>query len=238
MGYPCCLLPVACCLFPFPFPLMSPVVFCDFDGTITLEDTFISTVERFAPEAASRVLPQIYDLSLSLQEGVHQMLEAIPAACYPDILQLAATYTIRPGFVELLDFLDEQNVPLVVVSGGIQGVVEAVLGELRQRLRGIHAVQLHCQGTYCSPYSEFEGEGEMVNKLAVIEHYLEHDGEPDWILIGDSVTDLNAALVAPRVFARDRLCRYLTQRGVSYEPFETFTQVRDRLSQLWTPSHR
>ncbi|MFO8039764.1 MAG: HAD-IB family phosphatase [Sodalinema sp.] len=209
---------------------MSPIIFCDFDGTITLEDTFISTVERFAPDVARRVLPQIYDLSLSLQEGVHQMLEAIPSADYPEILKLAATYQIRPGFVELLDFLDERDVPLVVVSGGIQGVVEAVLGELRQRVQGIHAVQLQTHGTYCSPDSEFEGAGEMVNKLAVIEHY----GEPDWILIGDSVTDLKAALAAPRVFARDRLCGYLTQRGVTYEPFETFTQVRDRLAQLWT----
>ncbi|NMG56956.1 2-hydroxy-3-keto-5-methylthiopentenyl-1-phosphate phosphatase [Geitlerinema sp. P-1104] len=209
---------------------MSPIVFCDFDGTITLEDTFVSTVERFAPEVASRVLPQIYDLRLSLQEGVHQMLEAIPSACYPDIIKLAATYQIRPGFVELLDFLDERNVPLVVVSGGIQAVVEGVLGELGQRVQAIHAVQLQTQGTYCSPYSAFEGEGEMVNKLAVVEHY----GEPDWILIGDSITDLKAALAAPRVFARDRLCRYLSERGVSYEPFETFTQVRDRLSQVWT----
>ncbi|WP_159790848.1 HAD-IB family phosphatase [Sodalinema gerasimenkoae] len=208
---------------------MSPIIFCDFDGTITLEDTFVSTVERFAPEAASRILPQIYSLSLSLQEGVHQMLEAIPSACYPEIIKLAHTYEIRPGFVELLDFLDEHHVPLVVVSGGVQGVVEGVLGDLSQRVRGIHAVKLQTHGTYCFPYSDFEGEGEMVNKLAVIEHY----GEPDWILIGDSVTDLKAALAAPRVFARDRLCRYLAERGVTYDSFETFTQVRDRLSQVW-----
>mgnify|MGYP005852321941 CR=1 FL=1 len=158
------------------------------------------------------------------------MLEAIPSACYPEIVKLATTYDIRPGFVELLDFLDERHVPLVVVSGGIHGVVKGVLGDLTQRVQGIHAVKLQTHGTYCSPYSEFEGEGEMVNKLAVIEHY----GEPDWILIGDSVTDLKAALAAPRVFARDRLCRYLTERSVTYDPFETFTQVRDRLSQLWT----
>ncbi|USR91121.1 HAD-IB family phosphatase [Phormidium yuhuli AB48] len=211
---------------------MSPIIFCDFDGTITLEDTFVSTVERFAPDVASRVLPQIYDLRLSLQEGVHQMLEAIPSACYPELLNLAATYEIRPGFVELLDFLDECNVPLVVVSGGIEAIVEGVLGELSQRVQGIHAVKLDTQGTYCSPYSEFEGEGEMLNKLAVIQHY----GEPDWILIGDSVTDLKAALAAPRVFARDRLCQYLAKCGVPYEPFETFIQVRDRLSQVWKES--
>jgi 2-hydroxy-3-keto-5-methylthiopentenyl-1-phosphate phosphatase len=50
------------------------------------------------------------------------------------------------------------------------------------------------------------------------------------------VTDLNMALSCPLVFARDRLAGYLDERGVAYEPYEDFHEVRNRLAQSWATS--
>jgi 2-hydroxy-3-keto-5-methylthiopentenyl-1-phosphate phosphatase len=155
------------------------------------------------------------------------------------MLELARSQPLRSGLRDLIEFLDGQGVEFVVVSGGIRGMVEAALGDLADRVVGIHAMDVDTTGEYLAVRSEFEGEVELVDKLKVVSRYL---GTPlpaggftneNWIAIGDSVTDLNMALAAPTVFARSRLKTYLDDRGKVYTPYESFFEVRDRLAQLW-----
>lgn len=215
------------------------IVFCDFDGTIACNDVLVLACETFAPEVTAQVMPQLYNLELSLRVGVRQLVEAIPSDRYGAMLELARSQPLRSGLRDLIEFLDGQGVEFVVVSGGIRGMVEAALGDLADRVVGIHAMDVDTTGEYLAVRSEFEGEVELVDKLKVVSRYL---GTPlpaggftneNWIAIGDSVTDLNMALAAPTVFARSRLKTYLDDRGKVYTPYESFFEVRDRLAQLW-----
>jgi 2-hydroxy-3-keto-5-methylthiopentenyl-1-phosphate phosphatase len=52
------------------------------------------------------------------------------------------------------------------------------------------------------------------------------------IAIGDSVTDINMALQADIVFARDRLQTYLDAEGKTYLPWSDFFEIRDRLTAI------
>jgi 2-hydroxy-3-keto-5-methylthiopentenyl-1-phosphate phosphatase len=102
------------------------IVFCDFDGTITVEESFVAVLKKFAPELSAQLLPQMYTRQITLREGVRKILESIPSSRYPKILDFTQPQPIRPGFVELLDFLEAEKVPLVIVSGGLRGMVEVV----------------------------------------------------------------------------------------------------------------
>ena len=99
---------------------MRRIVFCDFDGTITAVETFVAMFKEFAPDVSAQLLPQMYTCQLTLRQGVRQILESIPSHRYPDILEFTRSQPTRPGFIELLDFLETHQVPLVVVSGGLQ----------------------------------------------------------------------------------------------------------------------
>jgi 2-hydroxy-3-keto-5-methylthiopentenyl-1-phosphate phosphatase len=234
---------------------MPPIVFCDFDGTITAVETFVAMFKEFAPEVSAQLLPQMYAQQVTLRQGVRQILESIPSAWYGEILEFTRSQPTRPGFVELLDFLDLHHVPLVVVSGGLRGMVEVVLGDLVQRVYGIHAIEVNTQGNYLQIYSPYEDGSEMVAKVNVINHYeaaeqqateqqtTEHQATEqqttehqatEAIAIGDSLTDLNMALYAPLVFARDRLAHYLDESQKRYIPWNDFFDVRDHLSELWS----
>ena len=46
------------------------------------------------------------------------------------------------------------------------------------------------------------------------------------VLVGDSITDLHGAEHADQVFARGRLSGFLDQRGIPYQPFETFVDIK------------
>lgn len=208
---------------------MHPIVFCDFDGTITAVETFVAIFKEFAPDISAELLPQMYSREITIRQGVRQILESIPSRRYPEILEFTRSQPTRSGFVELLDFLDTHQVPLVVVSGGLQGMVEVVLGELVQRVQAIHAIEVNVSNEYLQIHSPYEDGTEMVAKVNVIQQY----GEMHAIAIGDSLTDLNMALYAPTVFARDRLAEYLDQHQKSYIPWNDFFDVRDFLHQEW-----
>lgn len=205
------------------------VVFCDFDGSITAEETFVAMLKQFAPEVSAQVMPEIYAMRMTLREGVRKMLEAIPSERYPEIIEFSQTKQIRPGFVELLDFLDAEAVPFVVVSGGIRIMVETVLGELVNRVEAIYAVDVGVEGDFLQVSSEFEGDTELMAKVQVMNLY----DVSEKIAIGDSVTDLNMGLEASLVFARDRLARYLDERQKSYILWDDFFDVRQYLVNLW-----
>lgn len=216
---------------------MKRVVFCDFDGTITAEETFVGMLKEFAPELSAQLMPQMYARKLTLREGVRQLLESIPSGRYPEIVEYAKPKLIRPGLEALLDFLDTQGIPFVVVSGGVRGIVETVLSQtsmtrkkaLIERMAAIYAVDLDPTGDYLQVRSEFEADTELVAKVLVMAR---HPAD-EQIAIGDSVTDLNMALHAPIVFARDRLCQYLDEHKKPYIPWNDFFDIRDKLSQEW-----
>jgi 2-hydroxy-3-keto-5-methylthiopentenyl-1-phosphate phosphatase len=219
--------------------LAKRVVFCDFDGTITSEETFVGMLKEFTPELSDKLMPEMYARRLTLREGVRQLLESIPSACYPEILEYAKLKLIRPGLVELLDFLDAEGVPFVVVSGGVRGMVETVLSQadtgkqsLLERVAAIYAVDVDTTGDWLRVNSEFEADTELVAKVQVME---KHPAQ-EQIAIGDSVTDLKMALHAPIVFARDRLIQYLEEYNKPYIPWHDFFNIRDKLSQLWQES--
>lgn len=208
---------------------MRRVVFCDFDGTITVEETFVAVLKKFAPELSAKLLPEMYARQVTLREGVRQILESIPGSRYTEILEFTQLQPIRPGFVELLDFLEFQGVPLVVVSGGLRGMVETILDSLVQRVHAIHAVDVDTNGSHLKVCSQYEGGTELIAKVQVMSKYPAYQK----IAIGDSLTDLNMALEASVVFARDRLAEYLDEHKKPYIRWNNFLQVRDYLVKLW-----
>jgi len=205
------------------------VVFCDFDGTITVEETFVAMLKHFAPELSSQLMPEIYARRLSLRSGVRQLLESIPSECYGEIVEFSRGKLMRPGLVELLDFLDDRKVDFAIVSGGLRIVVETVMGDLVNRASVIYAVDVDASGPRLQVNSEFEGDTELVSKVRVMG---QHPAD-EQVAIGDSLTDFNMALQASSVFARDRLAEYLDEQQKPYTKWDNFFDVLESLSQKW-----
>jgi len=208
---------------------LKPVVFCDFDGTITVEDNFVGMLKRFAPELSSQLMPEMYARRLSLRSGVRQLLESIPSEYYGEMIEFSRGKLMRSGLVELLDFLDAKGVHFVIVSGGLRIMVETVMGDLVQRAKAIYAVDLDPSGPRLQVTSELEGDTELVSKVLVMGKF----PATEQVAIGDSLTDFNMALQASSVFARHRLAEYLDEQQKPYTKWDNFFDVLESLSQKW-----
>ncbi|MEC5302771.1 2-hydroxy-3-keto-5-methylthiopentenyl-1-phosphate phosphatase [Bacillus thuringiensis] len=214
---------------------MSIQVFCDFDGTITNNDNIMSIMEKFAPPEAEEVKNRILSQELSIQEGVSQLFQLIPTHLRDDIIQfLKETAEIRSGFHEFIQFVNENNISFYVISGGMDFFVYPLLQGIIPKeqiycnetdfsaefitVKWPHSCDDHCQN-HCGLCKS-----SLILKLS--------DTNDFHIVIGDSITDLQAAKQADKVFARDFLITKCEENHIAYTPFETFQDVQAELKLL------
>lgn len=201
------------------------VIFCDFDGTVTEKDNIVAIMDRFAPEKWSGLKDQVLAGTLSIREGVGEMFSLLPASRKDAIGEYAITQAkIRPGFQEFLSFASSEGIPVYIVSGGIDFFVEPIL-------KGFGPIA----GIYCNA-ADFSKETIKITwphscdedcsndcgccKPSIMRR-LEQEGTYK-IVIGDSVTDFEAAKKADFVLARDYLKSKCDEWGIPNTPFETF----------------
>lgn len=205
------------------------VVFSDFDGTITEDETFVAVLKHFAPETSRALLPEIYALRLPLREGVRRILESIPSARFPAMLEFVEGASLRQGFTQFLDFVTTRGIPFVIVSGGLEELIRQILGPLATRIDAIYAARVDRSAPFLKARSDYESNAELVSKPLILKRYAAAKA----ICIGDSVTDLEMAMCCPNIFARDRLAQYLREREDPFFPYETFFDIRAEFERIF-----
>lgn len=206
-----------------------PVIFCDFDGTITENDNIIAIVKHFDPPGWDAIVDQILKRERSIRDGVGELFSLLPTAKREEITQFAIEQArIRSGFAEFLELIRKQEIEFLVTSGGIDFFVYPILEPF-----AIDHKSIYCNG------SDFSGERIRITwphscdehctndcgmcKTRIIRQYPEEAYFR--IVIGDSVTDLEAAKIADLIFARSHLAEHCEKTGTPYIPYETFHEI-------------
>lgn len=97
-----------------------PVIFCDFDGTITNSDNIVAIMKHFKPMGYEPIMHQIVNGHMSIREGVGAMFALMPSKLKEDVISYVLGQAgIRQGFARFLDFVREQQIEFFVTSGGI-----------------------------------------------------------------------------------------------------------------------
>ncbi|WP_144558122.1 2-hydroxy-3-keto-5-methylthiopentenyl-1-phosphate phosphatase [Shouchella miscanthi] len=212
-----------------------PVLFCDFDGTITTKDNIMAIMAAFAPPEWEKIKDDILAQKRSIRSGVGDMFHLIPSSKKEEIRAFVQQATIRSGFAAFVDETNRQNIPLHIVSGGIDFFVEPMLRGYS--LNG----ELYCNG------SDFSGDTIHITwphacdqhcgndcgccKPSILRQYPEDSYYR--IVIGDSITDLEAAKIADHVFVcGDYLEDKCKALHLPYTRFEQFHTVVDALQTL------
>ncbi|MHB1562654.1 MAG: haloacid dehalogenase-like hydrolase [Leptospirillum sp.] len=204
------------------------VVLCDFDGTITFDETFVEILTRFAPDLSSELIPRMYNLSLTLKEGVRTIMESIESIHYPEMLEMISRAPIRKGFNEMLGMMSSCQIPFLIVTGGVSEFVRAALKEKPEGVLSIYGMTVDHSGPYLKVDSPLQSDSELVSKVRLLDQF---PGARS-VCIGDSVTDLQLALRCDFVISRGRLSSYLLERNVPFFPFEDFFDVSRILENL------
>src|SRR5881396_870156 len=126
---------------------MKLAVLTDFDGTVTLNDTFQNVVEKFGQGDWRAVDDQYIKGEITLEECLRRQGGMVRAS-KPQILnELDKVSQFRPGFDDLAEYCKTNQYPLVLVSAGLVFVIKHFL--TRENL--MDKVQLSAAVAKCTP---------------------------------------------------------------------------------------
>jgi 2-hydroxy-3-keto-5-methylthiopentenyl-1-phosphate phosphatase len=211
------------------------VIICDFDGTITETDNIIAIMKKFAPPEWDALKNGVLSQDIPIREGVGKMFQLLPSSLKKEIVEYIVDHAeIRQGFKEFVHYTKEKNIPLYIVSGGIDFFVYPLLEGL------IDKDQIYCnKADFTNEMIKIEWPHSCDNtcnndcgccKPSLIRQLTNENQRK--IVIGDSITDLQAAKLADFVIARDLLLEKSKELDLPHKPFTTFYDVMKVLDSL------
>ena len=196
-------------------------VFCDFDGTITSQDSIVFLTERFGggPGFRSGALARIKSGEWSVFEAIEYELASVTISWEEAARVLRAKIKVDSFFEDFVAFCNERSLRIQVVSSGMRPVVELFIGHLGLEIYA-HPVTISAQGWHYQPDA-------TVMKVPVLEEARRHTKR--LIYVGDGTSDVCAIPYVDDLFAKRYLADYCQANGVPYIPFDTFDDVQREL---------
>ena len=201
----------------------------DFDGTLTERDVGILLLDAFAPPQWRQVETAWRAGDITFKEMNEREFSYLPAGRRDDmerfVLERAAP---RSGASELVDFCRERDIPLEIVSGGLDFYIRPLLERFGMGHLRIHAMK-HAEFSQGQTIVPTYAEGVVVCettgacKCSRLWHYQEQGYRV--VFVGDGNSDRCVASKADAVYARDNLASYCHEQGIAFTPYETLQDV-------------
>ena len=222
--------------------LKTPIVFCDFDGTITQLDVTDQILSQLAHPSWREIEQQWMQGLIGSRECLERQIALVDAP----VEELHAAIDGVPldsDFTAFCKFARKKRLPLYILSDGFDYVIRRVLkraGVDRQFKSGtnLFASAIRVEGRRLVPsFPHLPGpcaHGCATCKAALIRVLAE--GRRPVIFVGDGMSDRFAVEFADVVFAKRHLLAHCRENGIACHPFETFKDVQLTLEKLLAPA--
>ncbi|ENN84903.1 2-hydroxy-3-keto-5-methylthiopentenyl-1-phosphate phosphatase related protein [Rhizobium freirei PRF 81] len=205
-------------------------VFCDFDGTISIEDATDMVLTRFAGSEWEDI-EQLWKQGLIGSGECMRRQIALIEASRAELDQFLDTVSIDPGFEGFLSYCRSGELPVTVVSDGVDYFIRRILSR-----HGINGLPIVANVLTCSvsqgreSYSLFPPfqatgcvSGAGVCKCRVV------DSNDLQVYIGDGRSDFCVSDKVDLVFAKAKLVDYCEENGIPYVGFEDFSDLLPKM---------
>ncbi|HUZ46086.1 MAG TPA: MtnX-like HAD-IB family phosphatase [Terriglobia bacterium] len=216
----------------------APVIFSDFDGTISLVDVTDVILEQFADPSWRQVEEEWTRGEIGSAECLRRQM-ALAKATPNELDALIDTVPLDPDFPDFYRFTQKHNLPLYIVSDGFDYAICRALkragvdGELRNG-KHLFSSALHLAGGELRasfPHSKNNcPHGCATCKPAIIQR-VRGERRPV-VFVGDGLSDRFAVEEADMVFAKQELLDYCREKKLACIPFESFGDVEAALAKL------
>ena len=105
------------------------IFFTDFDGTITMQDSndFLTDNLGYGTEKRKAGNYSVLDGTSTFRDAFRDMLDSVKTPFDQCIKTLCENIQLDPYFKEFYDWARQNNVPVVVLSGGMEPIIRALL---------------------------------------------------------------------------------------------------------------
>lgn len=202
------------------------IVFCDFDGTITLQDVgneLFSGVENF-----DELNKMFIEEKLTIYEYWHKLCDSLPKTTTIDIIrEKAKSFEIDSYFASFVEFCNLNSIKLYIVSDGFDVYIEEILrtnnldlpicsNKLIESKDGLEPCFINASES-CKCYSANCKRNFVLNKS---------DENTLKVYIGDGFSDFCGAAHCDIIFAKKYLATYCNENNLPHYTYKTFFDVK------------
>ncbi|AHY77080.1 ADI_G0052890.mRNA.1.CDS.1 [Saccharomyces cerevisiae] len=228
--------------------MVKAVIFTDFDGTVTLEDSndYLTDTLGFGKEKRLKVFEGVLDDTKTFRQGFMEMLESIHTP-FPECIKiLEKKIRLDPGFKDTFEWAQENDVPVIVVSSGMKPIIKVLLTRLVGQ-ESIHKIDIvsneveidaHDQWKIIykdeSPFGHDKSRSIDAYKKKFESTLKAGEQRPVYFYCGDGVSDLSAAKECDLLFAKrgKDLVTYCKKQNVPFHEFDTFKDILASMKQV------
>lgn len=208
------------------------IVQSDFDGTVTKQDVSFLLLDTFGDSAWRSYFNLYHKGEISVNEFNRLAFSTIKEA--RPVLEkfVRGLNVLRPGLVDLVNYCNAQDIPLVIVSNGLDFYIETLLKQA-----GINELEVHSARAEFTPagiVTTYQGpNGESLDS-GFKEAYTRHLLNKGYYIVymGNGPSDIASAMLADRVFATESLEEHCERVGISYTSFNDLKQVASQLNTI------
>ena len=212
-----------------------PAVLCDFDDTTAVENVAQLLLEHFSEDGAWRRLrQQSQQKIITLKEYQERAFNSTKATVEEFQAIVREKATLRPYFKDLWYFCLDRDIPLAIVTVGLDFYVDALLER-----EGLQSVPRYTVKTTFTPQGiayeyphPWDGSGASTQEVcsqwgnckcrALGEYRRRGYGI---IYVGDGRSDFCPASIADQVFAHGPLAQLMREKGMPYTELHDFKDV-------------
>lgn len=218
-----------------------PVLFLDFDGTISRRDAVDLILERFADERWLAVEEDWRSGRIGSRECLARQM-ALVRARPRELDELLAMIELDAGLGLLLGTCARLGVQVSVISDGFDYCIRRIfaragVGPSVRFLRGVRLCASHLAhaggGRWRTEFPYFRtacAHGCATCKPAVMSLLNPHDAPV--VFVGDGLSDVYAAREADLVFAKKSLARFCHEHAIAHATYESLVEVAATLEKF------
>jgi 2,3-diketo-5-methylthio-1-phosphopentane phosphatase len=211
-----------------PKSLLKPVLFFDFDNTLTDGDILDQVIEKFSPDEKWRDWENAWeDGHLPARECLRLQVENLRVG-RDDLFAHLSRVRVDPAFAKIVEWAHARGIGVNIVSDSFLPLIRHILVNNGIDVVPIFANDLRFSGDRLVPSFPFYDPACARSANAKARH-LAPFGDHRIIFAGDGHSDLDAALAADVVFAKSTLARELHALQVAYRSFDNLEPVLNYL---------
>ena len=213
---------------------MNLVLLSDFDGTITNLDTALFLLDKFV-EGDWRIFDLQYrEGKITLEECIQELYSMFDVPKHLMLKELEKTVSFRSNFNKLIDYCRIQNIPFIIVSAGLDFVINHFLKQkgLADSIK-VHSIKTTITENGIKLAFPNLFDKDSTNFKDDLVRYYKKKGS-HVIYIGDGTSDYQAINNADYRFSikNSRLAELCRKNKISHQEIDDFQEVINALKIL------
>ncbi|KID97908.1 phosphoserine phosphatase, partial [Metarhizium majus ARSEF 297] len=220
------------------------IFFTDFDGTVTTADSndYMTDNLGYGAEKRRQGNKDVLTGKMNFRDSFQEMLDSVTTPYNECIDILLKNITLDPGFKEFYDWSRENNVPIVILSGGMTPIIRALLDKLlgpgwdiqivSNDVRPREGKTINDKGGWRIEFHDDSIHGH--DKSIEIRKYSSLANRPTMFYAGDGVSDLSAAKETDLLFAKagKDLVTWCENEKVPFVTFKDWTSITQTVKDI------